>query len=196
VARSLNYIILFLALAGTVPWPAADVWAETLTRSQETAILADDDYFPALLAQIRQAKSSIDLAMYIFKVSGKKRNRPTILAGELSDAAKRGIKVRVFLENSGYDQELNRENRLAAGIMKKNGVEVIFDSAKTTTHTKIVVIDRHLSFVGSHNFTHSALKHNHELSLLVDDPDLAARLVDYLEKVISPESANRKSSKY
>ena len=69
--------------------------------------------------------------------------------------------------------------------MRKHGIKVNFDSPKTTTHTKLVVIDRRYSMVGSHNFTHAALKYNNELSLLIDDRDLAQQLTDYMAGIIS-----------
>jgi phosphatidylserine/phosphatidylglycerophosphate/cardiolipin synthase-like enzyme len=69
--------------------------------------------------------------------------------------------------------------------LRDNGIKVFFDSPNTTTHTKLVVIDSRYSFVGSHNFTHAALKHNNELSLLIDDQALAHRLTDYMNGIIS-----------
>ena len=63
---------------------------------------------------------------------------------------------------------------------------MIFESPKTTTHNKMVVIDRRYAIVGSHNFTQSALKYNHELSLLVDDRELAGKLITYMETSIKP----------
>ena len=104
----------------------------------------------------------------------------------LINSAKRGVRVRVFLEESGYNEKLNETNRRVANKLKQAGVQVIFDTLKKTTHNKMVVIDRRYSIVGSHNFTHAALKYNHELSLLIDDPILAATLVRYLETTIQP----------
>ncbi|MCK5194474.1 MAG: phospholipase, partial [Desulfobulbaceae bacterium] len=65
--------------------------------------------------------------------------------------------------------------------LRKHGITVLFDSIKTTTHTKLVIVDQRFSFVGSHNLTHSALAYNHELSLLINNRQLARELTDYIE---------------
>ena len=89
----------------------------------------------------------------------------------------------MILEKSGYDKELNKENKHTANQLKKLGIHVAFDSNKTTTHAKIVVIDQHLCLLGSHNMTNSALGYNHETSLLVNSRELAKQLLAYMEEL-------------
>jgi phosphatidylserine/phosphatidylglycerophosphate/cardiolipin synthase-like enzyme len=45
-------------------------------------------------------------------------------------------------------------------------------------------VDQKLVFIGSHNFTASALKHNSELSILIDKPDLAQKMRRYMLTII------------
>ena len=158
----------------------------SIKNSQTTRVLADGDYFPALIKLLDRSDSSIDLAMFVFKIGKRKTSRPAKIRDALIRAAKKGVKVRVYLERSGYDDKLNKSNREVADQLTAEGVKVIFESPKTTTHNKMVVIDRRYALVGSHNFTQSALKYNHELSLLVDDPELAEKLVSYMENSIQP----------
>jgi len=163
--------------------PASSV---TATTDQAIRILADGDYFPTLIGLLNRSDSSIDLAMFIFKTGKRRDNRPAKIRDALIRAASRGVKVRVYLERSGYDDKLNKSNRKVAEQLTVAGVRVIFESPKTTTHNKMVVIDRRYAIVGSHNFTQSALKYNHELSLLVEDRGLAEKLVSYMENSIQP----------
>ena len=156
------------------------------TNGQAIRILADGDYFPALIKLLDRSDSSIDLAMFVFKIGKGKNNRPAKIRDALIRAATRGVKVRVYLERSGYDDKLNKTNRKVADQLTAGGVRVIFESPKTTTHNKMVVVDRRYAIIGSHNFTQSALKYNHELSLLVDDLNLAEKLVSYMETSIKP----------
>ena len=156
------------------------------TSGQAIKVLADGDYFPTLIKLLDRSDSSIDLAMFVFKIGKRKNNRPAKIRDALIRAAARGVTVRVYLERSGYDDKLNDTNRKVADQLTAGGVRVIFESPKTTTHNKMVVIDRRYAIVGSHNFTQSALKYNHELSLLVDDRKLAEKLVSYLENSIQP----------
>jgi len=48
-------------------------------------------------------------------------------------------------------------------------------------HTKLAVIDGRYTFIGSHNLTQSALKHNNELSVLVDSPAVAESTLNYIK---------------
>lgn len=177
-------------ITNSLPSPASppqdqesDEPAKIKTSQGDIIILANADYFPALVSKIQGAKTDIRLTMFVFKTTASARNKANILVDELAAAAKRGIKVQVFLEKSGYDDRLNETNQQTTRKLRRHGVKVSFDSPKITTHTKLVVIDQRFSFVGSHNFTHSALRSNNELSLLVDDQVLASKLIDYIEGI-------------
>lgn len=151
-----------------------------VTRPGEVRLLTDQDYYPTLEGLIAQATSSIDLVMFLFKTTAAEKNRAAALVQELVRARQRGVRVTVLLERSGYDPELNRENEQVGARLKKGGITVRFDSKKTTTHAKAVVIDRRYTLIGSHNFTGSALTYNHEASLLVDSQALASQLLEYM----------------
>ena len=153
------------------------------TRPGEIVLLPDNQYYETLLNFIRYAEKRIDLAMFIFKTTKSPKNRPAHLVKSLIAARKRGVTINVLLEESDYYDQLNEENRLVAKKLKKNRISVTFDSPGTTTHTKIVVIDNRFCFVGSHNFTHSALAYNNEFSLLIDNKTMAEELLRYIQKI-------------
>ena len=88
--------------------------------------------------------------------------------------------MQVFLEDSGYDPKITQTNKKVAEVLQKKGVTVRFDSKGTTSHMKLVVIDSRFCFIGSHNFTHSALAFNHEFSMLIDSTQLAKELLEYM----------------
>lgn len=146
--------------------------------------LADAAYGDALAALIKNATQRIDLAMFLFKTSPAKDNLPARIVRELVAARQRGVAVRVILEDSGHDPALNQANQETAQALKKGGVAVFFDSPERTTHAKLAVIDRRYCLVGSHNLTQSALKYNHEFSLLLDNPALAEEILAYMETIL------------
>ncbi|MFO7604938.1 MAG: phospholipase D-like domain-containing protein [Desulfurivibrionaceae bacterium] len=176
---------------GSTPSAPANLKEEKTSRLKsapgDILILADSEYFPVLLKKIRAARNSIDLTMFVFKTTNSSNNRPRLVVEELRAAASRGVKVRVFLEKSGYDKGLNETNLHTAEILRGKGIEVFFDSPGITTHGKLVVMDHRFSFVGSHNLTHAALTYNNELSLLIDDPALAKSLTAYMEGIASQQ---------
>ena len=162
------------ALVLSVPPPQAGA------LPAEPTLLENGAYGPALLRQIRNAQRRIICVFYLFKVGYSPKNGPRILADELVAAQKRGVRVTVVLEGG---RSVGRENMAAAGLLLRGGVAVVFHAGRTVTHAKAVSIDDRYVFVGSHNLTQSALKHNNELSILVDSPRLAARISDYLQRI-------------
>jgi len=151
-------------------------------QPNELLLLADQDYFPVLIQHIQQAKQQIDIAMYVFKTSKSPKNKATQLLKALINAQQRGVNVRVFLEKKKQGS-LNTYNQATAKRLKKAHINVIFDDIKTTSHQKIVIIDQRWNFIGSHNFTHSALALNHEISLLLDNQKLAMDNINYLNQL-------------
>ena len=146
--------------------------------------LADAAYGDTLAALITNAAQRIDLAMFLFKTSPASDNQPARLVRDLVAARQRGVKVRVILEYSSHDEALNRANQETAQALRKGGVAVFFDSPGRTTHAKLAVIDRRYCLVGSHNLTQSALRYNHEFSLLLDNPPLAEEVLAYMETIL------------
>lgn len=157
--------------------------SKIVTQPGQVRLLTDRDYFPVLERMIGQAELSIDMVMFLFKITDSSKNRAALLVEDLIKARKRGVMVTVLLEKSGYDPDINRANQRVAARLKRQGVNVRFDSEKATTHAKAVVIDRRYTLIGSHNFTGSALSKNHEASLLVDNQALASQLVNYMRGI-------------
>jgi phosphatidylserine/phosphatidylglycerophosphate/cardiolipin synthase-like enzyme len=147
-------------------------------------LLKNQEYFPALTAAIDEAKSEIIMSFFIVKAGVHKNSYPDRVLAHLVQAAQRGVKVIMILENSGgHDQKLDAENRKAKQLLQDKGVEVYFDSPRKTTHTKIMVVDQRLVFLGSHNLTQAALKYNNEISILISQPELAREARTYILKI-------------
>jgi competence ComEA-like helix-hairpin-helix protein len=156
---------------------------QVMTKPGEVRTLADAEYYEALTTAIDNARERIDMAMFLFKTTDSPHNRPAKILDRLIVAHQRGVNVRVLLENSGYDEGINKENRRVANKLQRNGIKVDFDSPRATSHVKMVVVDRRYLFVGSHNLTHAALSDNHEFSLLIDNQDLARQAMAYLQSL-------------
>jgi phosphatidylserine/phosphatidylglycerophosphate/cardiolipin synthase-like enzyme len=153
------------------------------TYTSRATVLPDQDYVDALLSGIRDARASILCSFYLFKISDGGDNLPRRIAEELILARKRGVKVAVILEKSGReDDPIDADNRRTASLLSQGGVRVHFDSPRVTTHNKVVVIDNRHVYLGSHNLTQAALRHNKELSLRIESPELASELLSYLER--------------
>ena len=168
-------LIIFLFLPGT--------GSPALSReTTNVKLLEDSQFFQVLSDHIADATREIVVSMFLFKTRPDSSNRANMILEDLIMAQKRGVRVRVLLEQSDRrGNSLDRANLATSKRLRQHGVQVLFDSRDTTTHTKVIVIDRRFVFIGSHNLTHSALFHNHELSVLIDNPDLARDVIRYLK---------------
>lgn len=185
IAEKFVYCLIFFGVLTSSPHDAHALEAtRIITRPGEIVMLANQEYYDALIERIRTAKKRIEIAMFLFKTGHSPNNRPTNILDELVSAKKRGVSVLVVLEKSNQDDDLNTENTRSYKMLRKYGIDTFFETPKTTTHTKLVVIDGRYCFVGSHNFTNSALSYNNELSLLVDNETLAHDISTYIKGLL------------
>ena len=147
--------------------------------------LVNREFFPALVAAVDEARGEILISVFSFKAGVHKRSRPDILVEHLARAVERGGDVRVILEDSSAPgSSVAGQNAKTKIILEKRGVKVYMDEPGRTTHTKLVVVDQKLVFVGSHNFTPSAFNHNNEITMMIEKSGLAKEVRAYILKLI------------
>jgi len=188
---SKNIVVAFCCLICIIA-PSSSVFAAEKTSAIpsdqsgcQAILLTNKDYLSALIKGIDEAQNEIFISIFSFKAGVHKNSYPDRIVGHLAKAVKRGVDVKVILEATGrLNDELNTQNRQTGKLLEEKGVKVYFDSLRTTTHTKMIVIDQRMLILGSHNFTQSALKYNNEISILLPSTDLAKRARDYMLKII------------
>ncbi len=93
-----------------------------------------------------------------------------------------------FVVHAGYSRY--REDMLRMGIdlyelsssrLKANRRPFYFGSSLGRLHAKLVVIDRHLSFIGSMNLDPRSANVNTEIGAIVDSPELARELIHIID---------------
>ena len=180
-SRVLFFLLALLVMAAFSTLPAASGAKEP---DGSIRLLKDGEFYPALVDALDRAQKEILIAVFLFKTNGFKGNLPDGILSRLEAAVRRGVRVTVLLERDRDPQsQLNRSNEETAKRLRKAGITPCFDSPGRTTHTKIAVIDGRYVFVGSHNFTQSALKYNHEMSIAVDSPSLADEMTRYIRSI-------------
>ncbi len=154
------------------------------TYKANIRFLENKRYVKELLRKINRAKKSIDIGMYLFKTTKNPRNPSNLLLKALVQAKKeRNIKITVLLERSGYNKILNAENQKIGKYLKKKKIRVCWDKLDKQTHTKLIIIDQKWTFIGSHNFSHSALKYNNEASVLIESRGFGKKSAAYLKRL-------------
>jgi cardiolipin synthase len=118
------------------------------------------------ISLINSANDSIYIENYYFTDMN--------IALALLSAKNRGVRVHVLIENNEGAKEMY-------DFLKENGIEAKIDKRDITVHAKFIVIDKKIIVIGSHNLTKSAMERNREISILVENGELARKLIDIFE---------------
>jgi phosphatidylserine/phosphatidylglycerophosphate/cardiolipin synthase-like enzyme len=152
--------------------------------AEDVQLVMDTQYFQVAKRMIQEAKHSVQVLMFEMGYYDKYPNTPSnLLIKELIEAKKRGVKVEVILEVKEGEDRATKRNRQTGKILSEGGVDVIYDSLSKTTHTKLMVVDGHLTLLGSANWTYYAMINNHEASVLIRSKEVAEELIDYFNRV-------------
>ena len=147
----------------------------------EVYVLTDEEYYQSIINDLKTARETILVAMYsMIYDPDDSFDWANDLIRELVYADERGINVSVVIEYRTYwdymDQNLEAYNYLLA-----HNVTVQPNTETSTDHMKIVVVDDKLVYVGSHNWSESALYYNHETSVKIVSEVIAEMFKEYLE---------------
>lgn len=147
----------------------------------ETIPIIDREYFDLVQATMKKAKKRIWVMVYGFKLSSSKDARADILADEMIKAKKRGVKVKVILEKSNFNEWLNRMNSETIEYFKENGIEARLDNEDVITHAKVVIIDDSV-FLGSTNWSYGGLELWHNSDILIKNKKIVDFFRNYFEE--------------
>jgi phosphatidylserine/phosphatidylglycerophosphate/cardiolipin synthase-like enzyme len=119
----------------------------------------------AVVEELDNATTSVLVQAYSFTSSP--------IAKALVDAHKRGVGVRVILDESERTEKYSE-----ADFLHNMGVPTFIDCQHSIAHNKVMVIDGATVITGSFNFTKSAEERNAENLLVIRSPELAKRYAD------------------
>ena len=154
--------------------------------SEEIKPICDREYFPAVHSLLKGAKKSIYLIMHQFRYYEKyPKSSANLFCKELITAASRGVKVKVIIEQSDLEMFLDssKKNRDIGHRLVRGGVTVYFDPLGTTTHCKLLIVDKRYTVIGSTNWSYYALDKNYESSVLIESEKTANYFIKYFEKL-------------
>ena len=135
----------------------------------EVAFSPDGNAEALVLKVITSAKNSICLAGYSF-------TSPSIVRA-LIDAKRRGVDVRVLLDDKG---NRGKANIAAMNLIVGAGIPTKVISAYAIHHDKYILVDGKHTETGSFNYSQAAAKSNSENVLVVwNNEDVAAQYADH-----------------
>jgi cardiolipin synthase len=88
-----------------------------------------------------------------------------------------------FWEKGRENSIIERKSEYAYELLLRNGVPVFYDNKERVTHSKILVIDEYITIIGSANWTYSALRKNHEASVMIKSKSVARTFERKLKKI-------------
>lgn len=150
----------------------------------ETNVLIGKEYFQTARQSIDDAKESIYVAMYLINVESAPSDNPaSILLESLISARKRGVYVKVVMDDTKFNINYHAYKRLWQA-----GIDVSLDSAKAVLHGKGMIIDSKICILGSFNWSRASLYDNYEFATYIEGQQQAEKLLDYISKMeLSPQ---------
>lgn len=123
-----------------------------------TASTNQGGFDEVLVADIDQARLSVDMAIYDFNLWS--------LRDALILAHQRGVEVRMVTDSDNMDEPEIQE-------LKDDGIQVLGDRRQGLMHDKFVIIDRSIVWIGSTNLTAGSVYQNDNNMLRIRSQELA-----------------------
>ncbi len=169
---SLIFLIILLLYLGLESLPDVDRFIDIIKhldipikeRSVKVYFSPQGGAQNAIIDVIRSAKKEIFVAMYYFT------SRP--IAQAIVDAKKRGVDVKVLLDESQLTEKFSKYKYLL-----KSGIDIRIDKGEGLMHNKFAIVDNRILITGSYNWTRSAEVRNRENLLIIDNRFLAERYI-------------------
>ncbi|MGA1846105.1 phospholipase D-like domain-containing protein [Deferribacter abyssi] len=160
-----------------------NISAKLIKHEGKVTFLPNRKILKSLIKDIEDAKNSIYIAMYMFKTDDYKFNYSTLIEEAIFDALKKGVKVYAVFDIGKNDDITTRFNKDTGEELRKKGAIVWYDSPERKLHAKVVVIDNKIVYLGSHNYTHSAMKYNYETSVRIESSEMAQEVIKYIRGI-------------
>ena len=152
--RDIALMVLLILVAILLAYIAFLPPAACAICNAKVALLFSPGAEGEVVSFIRSAQESVDVEMYVFTSD--------VVARELGEAVKRGVRVRVILEPRVEDSR----KQAMFDTLSALGAQVRWASfGYKLTHSKFMVADGRRALVGSINFSESALNYNREAAV-------------------------------
>lgn len=158
-------------------------------RADGALTMNNREYSKNLLKLIKNSKKTIHIMMleggyYPERKDGVNQK----IYESLFDAVKRGVDVKIVLDQSGFNPNQSIRNKDLGDFLRSGGVKVFYDDPEATLHSKAMIIDSIFVIIGSTNWSYHALDKNNEASILIKSDTLAKIYESYFAKILEKSS--------
>lgn len=132
--------------------------------------LKDEDFLPVAKGLIHFAAKSIYISTFKAEINAKPRGRKLAdFFNVLAEKAASGVDVRFLISPREDGKHIPPSNVKAIHFLSKTKIKVKRLHSQRLCHAKILIVDRGLAIVGSHNLSVKACHSNFELSVFIND---------------------------
>jgi len=144
---------------------------------QNCSVLTEVNFADSLLADIRAAKHTIRVAMYMASVSNNEHDTPIgRITRAMCEAAARDVRCSIILPRHDSRYGVAGYNENAAALFAAHGWIVRTISPLRTMHSKLWIFDSNTTTIGSHNLSAASIGTNLDTSLRIECARTSARM--------------------
>lgn len=145
-------------------------------------ILIDNQFLPYAQSLISAARNEIDITTYNVEYTTHTRGvKLSEFFRTLIAASKGGVRVRFLLHWRTSRAGVILSTKYAVREFKKKNLDVRFLKNNRCCHAKILIVDRQVAIVGSHNLSVASCYRNFEVSNTISAPPALAKLAEVFE---------------
>ena len=145
--------------------------------SENIHLLTGDEWAPWFVKAVDQAVSSVHLSIYLLSDHWRSPEVGNLdLVNTLAQASVRGLNCRCIIDQPHVVNRQLKYNIKAAAKLQASGWKIRVMPDKKTLHEKILLLDKQIAVIGSHNISKASAISNFDTSLAVESVLLAERL--------------------
>ncbi len=167
IVLAVTIVLFIVSIAVGCKTTASTPPANGNTSKITATIVEPDDGVKPILEFIRQAKSTVDIEVYLLSERG--------VLDALKEAKQRGINVRVMLEEHPFGG--GEGNATVFRQLRDAGINVKWSNpAFRFTHEKVIIVDRAAAAIMTLNITRSSFTQNREFAVIDNAPNIVAQV--------------------
>lgn len=137
-------------------------------------LLSGDTWGPWTIQTLRNAETSVLLSIYMVSPHWRVPNRFKLdMLEALKECATRGLICRGILAAPATIKTRETYNTEAASALESAGWKMRMMKGARLLHEKLMIVDRRISMVGSHNISKASLTSNHDTSVAIESAAFA-----------------------
>ena len=140
-------------------------------------LLTGDDWASWFETSVNEATESIHLSIYMISDHWRSPEVGQLnLVKTLASAAKRGLNCRCIIDQQKVLNRRIKFNTQAATKLQAAGWKIRVMPANKTLHEKVMLIDKSITVLGSHNISKASAISNYDTSLAIESAQLAEKI--------------------